>query len=159
MVYTDYRLWLLALFGFIISTIFNANKSRLKIPDRRLAYIFLTFNFMLLLWNASFTTNIARIATRSSEMNGNELAILAQLAYVFTALAIIFVGYLVGEVLFAVIQGYKDKKKGNKQETNELSERLDSLSKEIKGYRKDKDNLENFFNNLQEDQSKEQEDA
>ena len=111
--------WVWLLLGFLLSSILNqAPKSIKVLSGKRLEWLFLSFNFVLLLWNAAFTTRIAQIAAKSNEMSNIDLANLGGLADIFFVLAIIGMGFLIGEFVFAMIQGLFQNSLCNFQESS-----------------------------------------
>jgi energy-coupling factor transporter transmembrane protein EcfT len=150
--------WIWLLLGFICSCILNQTPKRVKvISGQKREWLFLSFNFALLLWNAALTVRVAEIAARSSELSSLDLSELTFLADVFLALAFIGVGFLVGEMVFAICQGVMDKRKEKKKETEITisTVELGSLKKKVNEIKKAKTDIDSFLNDIKDDKPKE----
>lgn len=148
MAVTDIRLWICLLFGIAISISFNQvpKTQKLKVSKTTIDWLFLTFNVLFLIWNTSFTLNITAIAARPDKMNEADVNSLLRWANAFQILAIIVLGFLVGEVAFAVVQGIRNKRKGIATDRGITSpDKLDSIAEEFKQIKMARDDIDNFY--------------
>lgn len=122
MVYTDIHFWMWLLLGVVFSILTHTNKVKTKIPSSTRDWIFLTFNFLFLMWNASFALRITILTAEGNKMSQADIDAMRHMANIFQILAIVGIGFLAGEIIFAIVQGIKNKQKDKKQDLDTANE-------------------------------------
>jgi len=119
--------WILlgALCASYVSTI-----KKYKVPANTMQQMFFTFTFLLFIWNISFSFVLTSIASGATAMNPQDMLMWAKIFQIF---AWIILGVLIGEMIVALIEARRNKRKEGKQKLETPSKECDNLSNMVTG--------------------------
>ena len=146
--WTNIHDWLWLFLGIVLAGILHMPEhTRIKVPSRTMDWAFVLFTLIFVLWSASYSTNIAAITAEGKEMTQIDIQKLYQYADFLRIAALIVLGFLVGHIVFGVIQGIRIKKSSRSKEIGEIRDK-------VRDYRELKNELDQFFNDIENDKGR-----